>query len=413
MHIESQASQDQAQSSRLTGFYKLAREEKLARLSGFAGLGADETATLSQGLDYELANTFVENAIGSYSIPLGVATNFRVNGEDVLVPMAVEESSVIAAASNAARLVYQNGGFSAVTVSELMIGQIQLLDIPVEGLENAAALILAHKEKILGLARETHPGLVARGGGAKDIEIKIHPEADFPQLVVHLLIDCCEAMGANLVNTTCERLSQHLARLTNARAGLRILSNLADRRVYRAQVQIEQDTLMTKTSSGVFEGEEVARRIVEAYRFADVDTHRACTHNKGIMNGVDPVVIATGNDWRAVEAGAHAYAARTGRYRSLTRWARVGTQLVGDIELPMQLGVVGGVTRLHPGAALSLRLMKNPDVNRLSQIICCAGLASNFSALRALVTSGIQEGHMRLHSSNLALSKSILNEKRA
>jgi hydroxymethylglutaryl-CoA reductase len=398
-------------SSRLTGFYKLSQEEKMARLLDFASLSESEVGHLLQGgiIDFKLANTFVENAVGSFSLPLGLGTNFQMNGDDYLVPMAVEESSVIAAASNAARIVYENGGFHAETLSSEMIGQIQLLDVPAAELETKAAEIRSRETEILERARSFHPGLVARGGGAKSLEVRTLVEDGFTQIIVHLHIATCDAMGANVINTTCEALSADLAELIQARAGLRILSNLCDRRVYRARCSLDATSLQTKIKDKVYDGRMVSARIEEAFRFADTDPYRACTHNKGIMNGVDPVVIATGNDWRAIEAGAHAFASRSGRYRSLSRWSFDGKNLNGELIIPLQMGTVGGVTRLHPGAALNLKILGNPGADRLAQIAACAGLASNLAALRALVTSGIQEGHMRLHSSNLALSKATLN----
>jgi hydroxymethylglutaryl-CoA reductase len=393
-------------SSRLSGFFKLGRGERLDLLREFSELPVDQARILGKdgSLPFELADLFVENAIGSFPLPLGLATSFRVNGRDYVLPMAVEESSVVAAASNSAKLVYECGGFEAELVSGLMIGQIQLLDLEPGEFGRASEALLSERAKLLKLANECHPRLIMRGGGAKNIEVRAFPEAPIPFMVLHILLDTRDAMGANLVNTVCERLAPEVARIAKARVGLRILSNLADRKIFRARCRVDAERLTVKESTLDLSGSQVARRIVEAYVFADYDPYRATTHNKGVMNGIDPVVIATGNDWRAVEAGAHAYAARSGRYRSLTRWS-IDAQgsLMGEIEVPLQLGTVGGVTRLHPLARLALQILGEPNTEELGKLIACAGLASNLSALRALCTTGIQRGHMKLHAKNLAL----------
>ncbi len=393
--------------SRLKGFYKLGRGQRLDALREFSGLPVDQTRVLGQdgSLPFEIADLFVENAIGSYPLPLGLATNFKINSKDYVVPMAVEESSVIAAASNAARWVYESGGFEAEAVSSLMIGQIQILDIAPENFWNAEKILLESKDELLKIANETHPRLLMRGGGAKEIEVRSFPDAEIPFMVLHVLLDTRDAMGANLVNTVCEKLGPVIQKKLNARVGLKILSNLADRKTFRAKCRIRPETLEIRDLAGQLSGAQIAKRIYEAFVFADNDPYRATTHNKGVMNGIDPVVIATGNDWRAVEAGAHAFAARTGRYRSLTRWT-VGSDshLHGEIEIPLQLGTVGGVTRLHPLAKIALQILGNPSSDELGQIITCAGLASNLAALRALTTIGIQRGHMKLHAKNLALA---------
>lgn len=393
--------------SRLKGFYKLKRGERLDVLRDFANLPSDQTRLLGQdgALPFEVADLFIENALGSFPLPFGVATSFRVNGRDYVVPMAVEESSVIAAASNAARWVYESGGFSAEMISSLMIGQIQLLDLaPSEFRATREKIALAGAE-LLRIANETHPRLLMRGGGAREIEIREFPDAEIPFMVVHVLLDTRDAMGANLVNTVCERIGVELERITGARVGLRILSNYADRKLFRARCRVKPELIQLQESNFRIEGSEVARRIVEAFVFADNDPYRAATHNKGVMNGIDPAVIASGNDWRAVEAGAHAYASRTGRYRSLTRWSMAEDgYLEGEITIPLQLGTVGGVTRLHPLTKISLQILGNPTAEELGRVIACAGLASNLAALRALVSTGIQRGHMRLHAKNLALA---------
>jgi len=396
-------------SSRLTGFYKLSRGERLDALKAFTDLPVDQLRLLGHdgALPFELADLFVENALGSFPLPLGLATNFFVNGSDYVVPMAVEESSVIAAASNAAKWVYESGGFQAHALNNQMIGQIQLLDIAVADFEKVKKIISENKIKLLQIANETHPRLLMRGGGARDLELRLFPEAKIPFMVLHIYMDTKDAMGANLVNTVCERLSVEVAALTSARIGLRILSNLADRKLFFARARVQTHFLALKEKSNEISGEDVAKRIVEAFVFADNDPYRATTHNKGVMNGVDPVVIATGNDWRAVSSGAHAYASHTsGRYRSLTEW-KIDSQtgdLIGEITIPLQLGTVGGVTRLHPMAQLSLQILGNPSSEELGCVMACTGLASNLAALRALVTTGIQRGHMKLHAKNLALS---------
>jgi hydroxymethylglutaryl-CoA reductase len=395
-------------SSRIKGFYTKTRGERLEAVRSFSNLDYENVATLSNDspLGFELSDSFIENAIGNFPLPLGIATSFKVNGKDYLVPMAVEESSVIAAASNAARWAYENGGFRAEATPQVMIGQIQILDLSPEEIPSAEQTLLANTNKILELANECHPRLVARGGGAKKIEVRSFPNAQIPFIVLHVLIDTQEAMGANIVNTVCESLAPHIEIITGARVNLRILSNLATHRIFKASCSIDPDMLMIKdkTLNGQTQGPDIAKRIVEAFVFADSDPYRAATHNKGIMNGVDPVVIATGNDWRAVEAGAHAYAAERGHYRSLSKWSFDGKLLNGELSIPLQLGTVGGVTRLHPVAQSALRIMGNPSTAELGMVIACVGLASNLAALRALCTAGIQKGHMRLHAKNVALA---------
>ncbi len=394
-------------SSRLKGFFKLDRGERLDSLRDFGQLPVDQTRTLGKdgALPFELADLFIENAIGSFPLPLGIGTNFRVNSRDYIVPMAVEESSVVAAASNAARWVYECGGFETSCQSNLMIGQIQILGVQPKDFDNAELNVLRSRETLLRMANDVHPRLMMRGGGARDIEVRKFPNAEIPFLVVHVMIDPKDAMGANLVNSVCEKLAPTIENLTGGKAGLKILSNLADRRVFKAKVQIRPEVIAVKDPGEELDGLSVARKIHEAWVFAHEDEYRATTHNKGIMNGVDPVVIATGNDWRAIESGAHAYAARSGKYRSLSRWYVDNNKtLCGELEIPLQLGTVGGVTRLHPLAQLSLSILGNPSSQELGCIIASVGLASNLSALRALVTTGIQRGHMKLHAKNLALA---------
>jgi hydroxymethylglutaryl-CoA reductase len=286
-----------------------------------------------------------------------------------------------------------------------MIGQIQILDISPELIPAAQARLLEASDRLLQLADETHPRLKMRGGGARRIEVRTFADAAIPFLVLHIHLDTREAMGANLVNTVCERLSPEVQRITGGRIGLKILSNLADHKLYRTRVQIRSSDLKVSDKQLQLSGAEVSRRIVEAFVFADNDVYRATTHNKGIMNGIDPVAIATGNDWRAIEAGAHAYAARSGRYRSLSNWSLdKNGDLVGTLEIPLQVGTVGGITRLHPLARVALQMIGNPSSERLAHIMASVGLASNLAALRALCTTGIQRGHMKLHAKNLALA---------
>jgi hydroxymethylglutaryl-CoA reductase len=394
-------------SSRLKGFFKLDRGERLDSLREFGELPVDQTRTLGKdgALPFELADLFIENAIGSFPLPLGIGTNFRVNGRDYIVPMAVEESSVVAAASNAARWAYETGGFQAQVVSNLMIGQIQILGIRPEDFDAAELKIHRCREAILKMANEVHPRLLMRGGGARGLEVRKFPFAEIPFLVVHVLIDPKDAMGANIVNSVCEKVAPYIEQITEGQAGLKILSNLADRRTFKATVRIKPDLIAVQEPGEEIDGLTVARKIHEAWVFAHEDTYRATTHNKGIMNGIDPVVIATGNDWRAIESGCHAFAARSGQYRSLSRWyVDTDKMLCGELEVPLQVGTVGGVTRLHPLAQFSLSLLGNPNSQELGCVIASVGLASNLSALRALVTTGIQRGHMKLHAKNLALA---------
>jgi len=366
-------------------------------LASWLGLAPGElTPTLdSGGLDLSAAEALIENVCGRYALPFAVAPNFRINGEDVLIPMVVEEASVVAAAANAARMVRAGGGFAVELDDPVMIGQIQLFTPTPEA---AAERIVAHAGELLALARAADPVLSDLGGGPVGLEARIMdlgatpPEQRF--VVVHLLVDVRDAMGANAVNTMGEAIAPRLEALTGGRRGLRILSNLADRRLARARCECPAEALALPG----FDGEQVLESVLAAARFAEVDPYRAATHNKGIMNGVDAVVMATGNDWRAVEAGAHAYAARHGRYRPLSTFKRgPGGQLIASLELPMALGVVGGATRVHGVARLALELLGATQAPPLARAAAAAGLASNLAALRALGTEGIQRGHMRLH----------------
>ena len=355
-------------------------------------------------MNVEVANSTVENVVGMYSLPLGLALNFCVNGTDRIVPMVVEEPSVIAAASNAARLVRQAGGFTAQMLGTLMTGQIELraVDDPAKSI----AALTAARSELIDAGNAAVPNLVRRGGGVRELELRNLGDG---HLVVHFLMDCRDAMGANLINTVAETLGAQVAKIANARLGLRILTNLCDQRRVIASCRIAIADLADSKAAGDASaardsGLAVAVAIEEASHFADIDPYRAATHNKGIMNGIDSVVIATGNDFRAVEAGAHAWAARTGRYTSLAQWRVQGDVLSGVLELPLSLGTVGGTIRVHPVAQWGLKLLGVTSASELSEIAACVGLASNFSALRALATEGIQRGHMSLQARSVALA---------
>ena len=386
--------------SRLPHFYDLAPEDRRRALVEQGGLPEDHLAALAQGLTLEQASRMIENVVGLYSLPYGIATNFLINDREVLVPMAVEEPSVVAGASKAARAVREGGGFAADADASLMIGQIQVLGV--DDMTAAAEAVRRERQAIIAVANERDPVLVGLGGGARDVEVR--PIADSPvgpMLVVHLICDVLDAMGANAVNTAVEAVSPLIERLTGGKTNLRIISNLADRRLARARAGVKPDSL----TIGSWEGPVVVRRIVEAYALAAVDPYRAATHNKGIMNGVDAVAIACGNDWRGLEAGAHAFAARDGVYRPLTRWWRgEDGDLVGEIEMPMAVGIIGGATRVHPLARLSLRLLGVNRARELAETLAAVGLCQNLAALWALATEGIQRGHMELHARQVAIS---------
>ena len=378
-------------SSRIPGFYRLPVTERRRLLRLHADLSEQDMRTLDGGgIDTAVADRVVENAVGVYALPLGIGLNFVVNGRDVLVPMAVEEPSVIAAASNAARMVREGGGFVADADDPVMTAQIEIVDV--DDPDTTRKRVEAASAELLALAHATLPRLADRGGGARELEVRTHPG----RVIVHVHIDCRDAMGANMVNTVAEALGEKVARLARGRSGLRILTNLCDRRRVRVQARVPVGALATES----FDGAAVRDGIVAASRFAEDDPYRAATHNKGIMNGVDAVVIATGNDWRGVEAGAHAFAAADGRYRPLAVWRqenKSGGDLVGQLEMPMAVGTVGGTLHAHAGARLAQRLLGVTDAKQLAMIVGSAGLASNLAALRALASEGIQRGHMALH----------------
>lgn len=375
------------------GLYKLTPGERVRLVAKWADLTKDETRLLRSSLadhgalDAATADGMIENVVGTFALPMGIATNFRINGKDVLVPMVIEEPSVIAAASNAAKIALPRGGFRARASEPIMIGQIHL-----EGVKDSAAAaeeILRRKLDVLRAARDDASSLERRGLGATDLEVRVLRDGRTSIVTVHLLVDVGDAMGANVVNTRCERVSRFLEKLTGGKSRLRILSNLADRRLAMAEATFAADALG---------GSKTVDHIVAAYKIAELDPYRCATHNKGIMNGIDAVALATGNDWRAIEAGAHSYAAKSGRYESLTRFHKNGDgDLVGQIELPMAVGILGGSTQVNPMAKLALKILRVESARDLAQTIACVGLAQNLAALLALSTQGIQAGHMRLH----------------
>jgi len=383
-------------------FYELTIEERLKTLKKAGDLNAEEIAALSgaAGLTPAQADHMIENVVGTFALPLGIAQHFLVNGREVLVPMAMEEPSVVAAASFMAKLARAGGGFTASADAPEMIGQIQILDI--DDLDAAAERLESAAGGLLALAEKADSLLVKLGGGPREIVVRKIKESPIgPFLVLHLIMDVRDAMGANAINTALEQMTPTVERISGGRALLRILSNLADRRLVKASCAIPVKALAFND----FSGEDVRDRIIEAWAFGQADPYRAATHNKGIMNGVDAVVLATGNDWRAVEAGAHAYAAVNGRYTSLSRWSKgPDGELVGELEMPMAVGLVGGATKVHPGAAAAVKLMGVKTAAELAQVIVSVGLAQNLGALRALATEGIQRGHMALHARQVAIA---------
>ena len=391
-------------SSEISGFYKKKPEDRWRIVREFGNLSEEEVRTIGNtgALKFDQVDRMIENVVGTMSIPLGIAVNFRINERDYLVPMAIEEPSVVAAASNSAKMARAKGGFHASTSGPIMIGQIQL--VHVADPHSARLAILHSRDEILRRANEKDPILVKLGGGAKDVEVRVIPTARGPMVVTHLIVDTRDAMGANAVNTMAEAVAPFLEELTGGRVYLRIITNLAVRRLARARAVYSRESIG---------GAEVVEGILEAYAFADSDPFRCATHNKGIMNGIDAVVIATGNDFRAVEAGAHAYAAwKSGGYRSLTTWERNSDgDLVGTIELPLAVGLVGGATAVHPTAKACVRLLAVKTAQELAEVIASVGLAQNFAALRALTTEGIQRGHMGLHARNIAATVGAVGEE--
>lgn len=383
-------------SSEFSGFYKLPVADRVRLMREFAGL-TDEEASLLQkpgALGLDVANRMVENLVGVMPVPLGVAVNFLINGRDMVVPMAIEEPSVIAAASNAAKMCRAKGGFHATSTDPIMIGQIQIAGV--QDAHRARFEILAHRSEILKHANEQDPVLVSLGGGARDLEVRIIDTFLGKMVIAELLVDCRDAMGANAVNTMVEAVAPTVEKISGGRVYLRIISNLAVKRLARAKATFPKEALG---------GDEVVDGIVKAYAFASADPYRCATHNKGIMNGVTAVVLATGNDTRAIEAGAHAYAARLGHYTSLTTWEEdTNGDLVGTLEMPMAVGIVGGATASNPIAKLGVKILGVKTARELAEVIVSVGLAQNLAALRALAAEGIQRGHMSLHARNIAIS---------
>ena len=388
--------------SSYSGFFKLSTEERMKEVAEFCGLTQEEQAILkdANSLDMDKADHMIENVIGRYTYPLGVAINFVINGKDYVIPMASEEPSVLAACSNAAKMARPGGGFTTDYTGNIMISQIQLLDVPTP--HYAKGKILEHKAQIAEICNAKDPVLVSLGGGVKDVEVRILDSIVGPMVIVHLLVDTGDAMGANAVNTMAEAVAPFLEELTGGRAELRILSNLADRRLARARAVFKKEAVG---------GEEVVDKMIAAYAFAAADPYRAATNNKGIMNGVIPVVIATGNDTRAIESGAHAYAARSGHYSPFATWEKnADGDLVGSIEMPMAVGLVGGATKIHPTAKVAVKMLGAKTASELAQIIAAVGLAQNMAAIKALATEGIQRGHMSLHARNLAATAGAKGE---
>lgn len=389
-------------SSRIKGFHKMSMAEQRKAVEEFAGLEPGYLAKIDSelALDLPTAARMVENVIGLFELPYGIAPNFLINNRDVLVPMVTEESSVIAACGNAARLAREGGGFFSVVSDPVMIAQVQVVGVIDPCM--ARMRLLAARKELLDLANEQDPVLFKLGGGAFDIDVRIVNAPSETFIVVHLLVNVKDAMGANAVNTMAEAIAPLVERIAGGEVILRILSNLADRRLARSMVRVPKDVLG---------GEEVVDRIVRAYALAASDPYRAATHNKGIMNGITAVVLATGNDTRAVEAGAHAYAARNGRYTSLTTWEKnKDGDLCGTLEIPLALGLIGGATAVHPKAKLSLEILGVKTATELAEIVAAVGLAQNLAALRALATEGIQKGHMKLHAKNIAIMAGATGE---
>lgn len=392
--------------SRIPGFYRLDAAARRRELADHFDLSAEEIRILEDAgaLDLGVADKMVENCVGVFGLPLGLGLNFSINGRDYAIPMAIEEPSVIAAVSHMARLVRKAGGFEASADPSVMIAQIQVLEV--RDPKEAQLRLLSHRAELLARADAVHPRMARRGGGARGLEVRVFGPP-YPMLVVHVLMDCADAMGANAANAVAEALAPRVAELAGGRSHLRILSNLADRRRARARCAIDESLL----TLGGHPGDEVAEAIVDAWRFAAVDPYRAATHNKGIMNGIDAVAIATGNDWRGIEAGAHAFAARTGRYSPLSRWWREAGKLHGHLELPLSVGTVGGSTGVHPAVRVVHKLLRVGSARELAAVMAAVGLAQNLAALRALATEGIQRGHMRLHARSVALAAGAESER--
>lgn len=382
----------------LENFHRLSRDVRLARVQEFCGLTEAETKILSgeTPLSLDVAEHLIENVVGYFPLPIGVATNFCINGKDVLIPMAVEETSIIAAASSTAKWVRREGSIRTYSKGNLIIGQVQLPNV--RNVAHSKRVLTESREELVALANACIPGLVSRGGGVREIIIRELSRPAFElqpagtMLVLHILCDPCDAMGANLINQVCEALKPRIEQITDERVGLCILSNLVDEKLAVAEVVVRNIDPV------------VGQGIVEASLFAKVDPYRAATHNKGVLNGIDPILIATGNDWRAVEAGIHAFAARSGKYQPVTEWKMENGDLMGRFEAPLAVGTVGGVTRVHPTARVALKMMEVEHAEQLASICASVGLVQNLGALKALSTVGIVKGHMQLHAANLAIA---------
>ena len=391
--IKRVSAMDMKNSSKISGFYKKSISERISLVASNANLTDDEQSLLFSAIDEKLADRMIENVIGIFCLPLGIALNFKVNDEDVLIPMVTEESSVVAAASKSAKIARLHGGFRTETTDPIMIGQIQLLGI--SDVATAAERILAEKEKLLAVANAQDKILTDLGGGAKDLEVRILNSNLGKMIVIHLHVDVRDAMGANAVNTMVEALAPVVEEISGGYVRLKILSNLADKRLVTARAVFDKELMG---------GEKVVDAFLESVELAKIDSYRAATHNKGILNGIDAVIMATGNDFRAIEAGAHAYAAREGQYTSLTDyWKDDNGNLVGEITLPLALGIVGGAGSIHPTAQISKKMMNVTSAHKLAELVASVGLAQNFAAVLALSTVGIQKGHMSLHAKNIAM----------
>lgn len=389
--------------STYSGFYKLSVEERLKEVAEFANLEDKHIKTIQnpEVLDIEKADNMIENVIGRFTLPLGVALNFMINGKDYIIPMVTEEASVVAAASNAAKLARDSGGFYTNNTGSIMIAQVQVTDIL--DVDYTRIVIYEHKDEILKICNERDPVLVKYGGGAKDIDVRIINSKDEDFIVVHLKVNTLDAMGANAVNSMAEAVAPFIEKITGGKVYLRILSNLAVERLFRSRTKVKKEALG---------GEEVVDKIISAYKFANADPFRATTHNKGIMNGISAVVLATGNDTRAIESGAHSYAAISGKYKSLTTWQKdKDGDLVGTIEIPLAVGLVGGATKIHPVAQAAIKILGVKTAGELGDIIASVGLAQNLAAIKALATEGIQRGHMSLHAKNIAVTAGAKGEE--
>ena len=391
-----------AQTSRVPEFYKKTYEERLQILKEQADLSDEEIhlLRLHAAASFGTVNRMIENVVSVMFLPLGMATNFLINGEEYMIPMAVEESSVVAAACNAAKLARYSGGFTVSSTPPIMIGQVQLLGI--NNFDAAQEVIACYEDRILALANAHDRVLIASGGGAVDLETKVLETRRGPMLITYLFVNVCDAMGSNIVNTMVEAIAPFLEDLTGGYARLRIVSNYATRRMVKARAVWKKEVI----------GAEIVEGILDADALAHADPYRAATHNKGIMNGIDAVVLATGNDLRAVESGAHSYASRTGVYQPLSWYYKnADGDLVGELEMPLPIGIVGGITKSHPIAQLCLKILRVKTACQLTEIMGAVGLAQNFAALRVLVREGIQQGHMRLHSKNMASNVGAVGEE--